>query len=137
MGIPDDVGHADNLANPDDLWLCVLCWVVVGCWRGCSPLLLACHPPRCKLFFLLHHAIPVVPNDIFCMFPSAQRDSFAIFYCQVPLCAWPLQISIVNSCIPRRKPRIPLFPLRLSIMMAILAFPFSIRCSSSAQPGTG
>jgi len=55
-----ELDHADNPASPDDVRLCVLCWVVLGCRRGRSQLLLAYHPPRCKLFFLLHHAILVV-----------------------------------------------------------------------------
>jgi hypothetical protein len=116
MGFHSTTGldHADNPASSDDLRLCVLC-VVLGCWRGCSPLLLACHPPRCKLFFLLHHVIPVVPNDVFCMLSSAQWDSFAILPSSLAVQLASAEINcklFVHSVLQVSLLRVPLLPPR-------------------------
>jgi hypothetical protein len=110
-----ELDHAYNSASSHGLRLCVVCWVVLGCRRGCSPLLLSCHPPRCKLFFLLHHAIPVVPNDVFCMFPSDQRDSFAKLRSSPAVRLASAEINrklLVYSAPQASLLRVPLLPLR-------------------------
>jgi hypothetical protein len=79
--------------------------------RGCSPLLLAYHPPRCKSF-LLHHVIPAVPNNVFCVFPSAPR-------------------AFGSTSLSARRPA---FASKTPIMVVILALQLSIRCSPRCSP---